>query len=187
MSIDALCPAEQMCWGLLHPPPRCLSSHCVLCSVDSEHVCLQALSIHQGRRWWVGPADAPRWYRAAVRKLEPADPTGSPGEGCSEGPASWPQLLGKSAHGLLLKHQEDIPSTAPSTGVQAGAPTSWPVASCIPVLQSPRFPAPRHLRSPLSRPGLQPARKSCLRLCTATLLPPGLVISHVVTLPVCPP
>lgn len=80
-----------------HPlPTRRLSSHCVLCSVDSEHVCLQALSfIHQGRRWWVGPADAPRWHWAAVRKLEPADPTGSPGEGCSEGPVRWPQLPGE--------------------------------------------------------------------------------------------
>lgn len=89
------CALLSRCVGGFCPPPRCLSSHCVLCSVDSEHVCLQALSIHQGRRWWVGPADAPRWYRAAVRKLEPADPTGSPGEGCSEGPASWPQLPGE--------------------------------------------------------------------------------------------
>lgn len=96
MSIDWLFRAEQRCWGLPPPHPLVtwrLSSHRVFCSVDPEHVCLQALScIHQGRRWWVGPAEAPRWHWAAVRKLEPADPTGSPGEGCSEVPARWPQL-----------------------------------------------------------------------------------------------
>lgn len=91
---DALCRAEQMCWGLPpHPPPPppphpAPQLSLFLCPVDSEHFCLQALScIHQGRRWWVGPPDAPRWHWAVVRKLEPADPTGSPGEGCSEGPA----------------------------------------------------------------------------------------------------
>ena len=70
-----------------------LSAHCVFCSVDPEHVCLQALScIHQGRWWWVGRAEAPRWHWAVVRKLESADLTGSSGEGCSEVPARWPQL-----------------------------------------------------------------------------------------------